>query len=380
MNAQDIISFCKKNYGSHPLVIFSPGRLNLIGEHTDYNEGFVFPAAIDKGIYAAFEKSGSQACTIHALDLNETMEFSLEQINPLDGGGWKNYILGVVSEIQNRTKRLVPFNLVFGGNVPLGAGLSSSAALENAVAYGLNELLDLGFTKNEMILISQKAEHNFVGVKCGIMDQFASMFGEKDKALLLDCRTITAEPFTIDLHDHQILLVNTNVKHSLSDSAYNKRREVCEKVASLLNVKALRDLKTSDLNTIKDKISKEAYQMALYVIEENERVLRAGQAIKNNDIRELGQLLYQSHKGLQYQYKVSCEELDFLVETAKSNINVRGARMMGGGFGGCTINIVQKDAVASFKDQVSKSYREKFNFECSVYKVELSDGTGKYMS
>ena len=380
MNAQDIKSFFKKKYNSQPLMIFSPGRLNLIGEHTDYNEGFVFPAAIDKGIYAAFQKSGTPTSTIHALDLDETMEFSLEQVKPINGGGWENYILGVVSEIQKKTKSLVPFNLVFGGDVPLGAGLSSSAALENAIVYGLNELMDLGFTKNEMILISQKAEHNFVGVKCGIMDQFASMFGEKNKALLLDCRKITAEPFTIDLHDHQILLVNTNVKHSLSDSAYNKRREVCEKVASLLKVKALRDVSISDLNTIKDKISEEAYQMALYVIEENKRVLKAGQAIKKNDIGELGLLLYQSHEGLQYQYKVSCDELDFLVKEARSNSKVKGARMMGGGFGGCTINIVQKEEVASFTEQVTKAYRKKFNFECSVYKVELYDGTGKYGS
>lgn len=380
MNANEIESFFKHHYDSQPLMVFSPGRLNLIGEHTDYNEGFVFPAAIDKGIYAAIDKSKTPTCMVHALDLDEFMEFSLEKVTPLTRGGWKNYILGVVSEIQKRNKSLVPFNLVFGGDIPLGAGLSSSAALENAVAYGLNELMDLGFTKNEMILISQKAEHHFVGVKCGIMDQFASMFGEKNKALLLDCRNITAEPFTIDLQDHQILLVNTNVKHSLSDSAYNKRREICEKVASLLNVKALRDLKTSDLHTIKDKVSSEAYQMALYVIEENERVLKAGEAIKKNDIGELGRLLYQSHKGLQHQYKVSCEELDFLVEAAKSSSKVKGARMMGGGFGGCTINILEKDEVSSFEDQITKAYHEKFNFECSIYEVKLSDGTGKYIS
>lgn len=380
MKAQDIESFFQKAYGIKPLMVFSPGRLNLIGEHTDYNEGFVFPAAIDKGIYAAFEKSRTQTCTVHALDLEERFEFRLEEVRPLTGGGWKNYVLGVVAEIQKISHGLEPFNLVFGGDIPLGAGLSSSAALENAVAWGLNELLDLGLTKNEMILISQKAEHHFVGVKCGIMDQFASMFGEKGKALLLDCRNLIAEPFAIDLHDHQILLVNTNVKHSLSESSYNKRREVCEKVASLLNVKALRDLNTSDLNTVKDKISKESFQMALYVIEENERVLKAAQAIKKNDIQALGRLLYESHKGLQCQYKVSCEELDFLVAEARSNAKVKGARMMGGGFGGCTINIVQKDEVTSFTEQVTKSYRRKFNFECSVYKVELADGTKKFNS
>jgi galactokinase len=307
--------------------------------------------------------------------MDECHEFSLNKLEPLQNGGWRNYILGVIFEIQKLGKKVDPFHLVFGGDIPDGAGLSSSAALENAVVYGLNELNQLGLSKNGMILISQKAEHNFVGVNCGIMDQYASMFGQKDKALLLDCRSLTSVPFTLDLKDYQILLINTNVKHSLSDSAYNKRREVCEKVASLLKVKALRDVDKNDLMSIKEHISDEAYQMALYVTEENNRAIQAGKAMEEDDITRLGRLLYQSHAGLQRQYKVSCDELDFLVDMAKKNDKIAGARMMGGGFGGCTINFIKKDEVASFSKEIAAAYQKKFNRSCSFYEVALSEGT-----
>ena len=356
-------------------MIFSPGRLNIIGEHTDYNDGFVFPAAIDKGIYAGFSKSKGALCTVYAIDMDEYHEFSLQKLEPLQNGGWRNYILGVIFEIQKLGKKVDPFHLVFAGDIPDGAGLSSSAALENAVVYGLNELYQLGLSKNVMIQISQKAEHNFVGVNCGIMDQYASMFGQKDKALLLDCRSLSSVPFRLDLEDYQILLINTNVKHSLSESAYNERREVCETVASLLKVKALRDVDKNDLMSIKDQISDEAYQMALYVIEENNRVLEAGKAMEKNDMANLGTLLYQSHEGLQHQYKVSCDELDFLVDMAKKNHKIAGARMMGGGFGGCTINLIRKDEVSRFSKEIATAYQKRFNRSCSFYEVALSEGT-----
>ena len=375
MIKQKVASVFENNYGQQPLMVFSPGRLNIIGEHTDYNDGFVFPAAIDKGIYAAFGPSDSELCQVTALDMKESYEFTLDKVAPVENGDWRNYILGVVYGILDAGRNLAPFHLVFGGDIPEGAGLSSSAALENSVVFGLNELFKLGLSKEEMILISQKAEHNFVGVKCGIMDQFASMFGQKNKALLLDCRTISAKPYDIDLQEYQILLINTNVKHSLSDSAYNNRRAVCEKVASLLHAKALRDVNAKDLSSISEQVTAEQYQMALYVIQENERAQKAGIAMQENNISALGQLMYGSHHGLQHQYKVSCDELDFLVDLAKLNPNIAGSRMMGGGFGGCTINIIKKDAVKNYAEKTVAAYLEKFKNNCSVYEVSLSQGT-----
>ena len=359
-----------------PVMIFSPGRINIIGEHTDYNDGFVFPAAVDKGIVAAIEKSDSEVSTAYAVDKHETIEFSINNLKPSPQGSWQNYILGVVAEIKNSNKTIGNFNIAFGGDIPAGAGMSSSAALENSVVFGLNEIFNLGLSKEEMILISQKAEHHYVGVKCGIMDQYASMFGIKNNALLLDCRTIKSKPFEINFKDHELVLINTNVKHSLSDSAYNDRRSVCESIAGMLKVKALRDATEIDLETIKESITPENYQKALYVIQENDRVIKASKAIEAGDLETLGKLIYASHNGLQHQYKVSCEELDFLVEQAKLNGHVLGARMMGGGFGGCTINLIAKTATESFKKAVSEAYKNKFNKECSLYFVELSDGTG----
>ncbi len=359
-----------------PVMVFSPGRINIIGEHTDYNDGFVFPAAVNKGIVIAVGKSDSSISTAFAFDKQETIAFSLKNIKPLAQGSWQNYILGVVAEIQNRSKIVGNFNILFGGNIPSGAGMSSSAALENSVVFGLNEIFNLGLSKHDMILISQKAEHNYVGVKCGIMDQYASMFGIENNALLLDCRTVKSKPFEIDFKNHELILINTNVKHSLSDSAYNDRRSVCESIAGMLNVKALRDATEYDLESIKDKVTDENYQKALYVIQENDRVIKASKAIENRDLKALGSLIYASHDGLQNQYKVSCKELDFLVEQAKLNSHVLGARMMGGGFGGCTINLIAKTETESFKSQVSESYKNKFNLNCSIYSVELSNGTG----
>jgi galactokinase len=367
-------SFVTK-FESEPIMIFSPGRINIIGEHTDYNDGFVFPAAVDKGIVAGIQKSDSNTSSAYAADKTETIEFSLNNLKPLAQGSWQNYILGVVAEIQNRSKTLGNFNLAFGGDIPGGAGMSSSAALENSVVYGLNELFHLGLSKHDMILISQKAEHNYVGVKCGIMDQYASMFGIENNALLLDCRTVESKPFEIDFKDHEFILINTNVKHSLSDSAYNDRRSVCESVSEMLNVKALRDATEYDLESIKDRVTPENYQKALYVIQENDRAIRASKAMQQGDLETLGKLIYASHDGLQNQYKVSCEELDFLVDQAKLNENVLGARMMGGGFGGCTINLISKTETESFKTFISEAYKNEFNKECSIYSVKLSDGT-----
>jgi len=367
-------SFISK-FNTNPIMVFSPGRINIIGEHTDYNEGFVFPAAIDMGIYVAMGRSDSDKSTVHALDMEESFDFSVSNLKVVETGSWKNYIIGIVSEIQKAGKLVTEFNAVFIGDIPGGAGLSSSAALENSMVFGLNELFNLGLSKSELILISQKAEHSYVGVKCGIMDQYASMFGVKKNALLLDCRTVKSKPYPINFEKHQLVLINTNVKHSLSDSAYNDRHSVCESIAEMLNVKALRDVNAYDLEGVKDQLTPENYQKALYVIQENNRVVQASKAIEDGNLKLLGELIYASHEGLQHQYKVSCEELDFLVEQAKSNGHVLGARMMGGGFGGCTINLVAKEHTETFTSQVTQAYKNTFKKACSIYFVELSNGT-----
>lgn len=364
-----------KEFNTQPVLIFSPGRINIIGEHTDYNDGFVFPAAVDKGITAAIQKTDANHSTAYALDKESKITFNINKLAPLEEGSWENYVFGVITEIQKKNKTIGNFNFVFKGDVPSGAGMSSSAALENSVVFGLNTIFDLGLSKEEMILISQKAEHNYAGVNCGIMDQFASMFGIKNHALLLDCRSIKAKPFKIDFKDYQLLLINTNVKHSLSDSAYNDRRSVCESTAELLNIKALRDATEKDLQTIKDQLTPENFQKALYVIQENIRAQKAAIAMQENDLKKLGKLLYSSHSGLSKQYKVSCEELDFLVEKAQTTDYILGARMMGGGFGGCTLNLIKKGKEKDFNTLVSKVYKEKFGMECSFYSVNLSDGT-----
>lgn len=367
-------SFIEK-FNANPLMIFSPGRVNLIGEHTDYNDGFVFPAAVDMGIILAIQKSNANISTAYAIDKDEEHIISTANLKPLKKGSWANYIIGVVAEIQNCGKTVKNFDLVFGGDIPGGAGMSSSAALENSVVFGLNVLFDLGLSKKEMILISQKAEHNFVGVKCGIMDQYASMFGIENNALLLDCRTIKSKAYKIDFQDYQLIFINSNVKHSLTDSAYNDRRSVCETISKKLKVKALRDVTKNDLKKIQERVTPENYQKALYIIEENERVLRAAKAVAERDLKLLGKLLFQSHNGLQNQYKVSCDEIDFLVSKARANEHVLGARMMGGGFGGCTINLILTKHTKSFTTEVSKCYKEKFNIDCTVHAIRLSDGT-----
>ncbi len=364
----------QKRHNTKPVLTFSPGRINLIGEHTDYNDGFVFPAAIDKGIVSGIQKNNKPTCSVYAIDAKASHNFDKNNLKPIKNGTWRNYVIGVIFEVQRTYKIESNFDIVFAGNIPSGSGLSSSAALENSIVFGLNELFELEMTKEEMIFISQKAEHDFANVKCGIMDQYASMFGQENAAILLDCRSLESTVFSVDFKDHEILLINSNVKHSLADSAYNERRSVCEKVGSMLGVKALRGVTKAQLQFIKEQVSEEEYLKALNVLEENERVVEASIALKENDLKLFGKLLFDSHNGLQYQYKVSCAELDFLVDTARNNSNVIGARMMGGGFGGCTINLVSKAGLSAFKEEVKHSYKKQFSKECSFYNVALSKG------
>ncbi|MEO9511843.1 MAG: galactokinase [Flavobacteriaceae bacterium] len=369
----------KRNFNAQfegkSLMVKSAGRINLIGEHVDYNEGFVFPAAIDKGIIVAIGKNKEPYSKAIALDFEESYEFSLETFSKDANGGWRNYLLGIVSELQKRGLSIGNFNMVFAGDIPAGSGLSSSAALENSIVFSLNELFKLGLSRKEMAKISQKAEHNFVGVNCGIMDQYASMFGKKNNFLFLDCRSLEIAPYYVDLDPYELILINTNVQHKLSDSAYNKRRESCEKTSKKLGKNALRDVSVDELYAIENDISESDFLKALFVVEEIARTQKAVSLIKEKNIEALGQLLFESHEGLKNQYKVSCVELDFLVDLAKEGTAIAGARMMGGGFGGCTINLVQKNKSKEFIVKAEKAYKHKFGVACSVYQVALSNGT-----
>lgn len=357
----------------------SPGRINIIGEHTDYNDGFVLPAAIDKATVVELKKNNSQSeCSIIALNIGEVCYFDLNNFKPMEGG-WQNYMMGVVHELQKIGAKLTGFDCEFGGNVPIGSGMSSSASLECSFAFALNELFDLGFDKWQLIKAAQLAEHNFVGIKCGIMDQFASMMGKKDQVMLLDCRSLEFEYFPLELGDYQLLLLNTNVSHSLASSEYNNRREECEKGVEIIqqkypNIKNLRDVSLDMVSEFMGKMPTKTFKRCYHVVAENQRVQEATQAMKQKDHQLLGELVYQSHFSLQNDYEVSCPELDYLVQLTLDKDYILGSRMMGGGFGGCTISIIQKDKVAAFKAFAGTKYKDKFDRELTAYTVSIEDG------
>ncbi|GAB3666199.1 galactokinase [Echinicola sediminis] len=379
MNPTVIKSKFSELFDKEPIVVKSPGRINLIGEHTDYNEGFVLPAAIDKEIVIAIQKNGTNECRLFSYDFQESLIFELDDFERMDGG-WGNYVMGVVAQLQKARYELEGFDLVFGGNVPVGAGLSSSAALENGVCLALSELFGLNIERLAMLKYAQKAEHEFAGVQCGIMDQFASMMGKDNHALRLDCRSLEYSYFPIDLGDYQIILCDTQVKHSLADSAYNDRRRECHEGVEAVQhyypeVKSLRDVSLAMLEKAKGDVSEVVYTRCKYVIEENERLLKGCELLEQGDIKGFGQQMYGSHEGLSKMYEVSCKELDFLADFAKSKDTVAGARMMGGGFGGCTINLVEKANKAGFEKEVSEAYKKAFGTDLQIYEVEVTDGT-----
>lgn len=365
----------ESQFHQKPHLVFAPGRINLIGEHTDYNEGYCLPAAVDKGIVLGLYPSEQDYSTFLALDINAQFNGDIQKIQPVKHEGWINYILGVIQQIQKRDVKLPQLNIVFAGNIPMGSGMSSSAALANSAVFAINSYFSLGLSRKTMVEIAQQAEQQFADVQCGIMDQYASMFGEKDSALWLDCRSVTHKVIPVNLKGYQILLINTNVKHNLAESAYNKRRKVCEKVARQLGVVALRDLSLNDINTSKKDLLGEDYLKAKYIIEEHHRVKEFVMAVERGDLKHMGNLMFLSHAGLKQLYDVSCEALDFLVDLAKHDQAVLGARMMGGGFGGCTINLIKKSAVRSFKTKVAAAYKRQFGKSCSFYNVKFSQGT-----
>lgn len=365
-----------ERFSSNPVFYASAGRINLIGEHTDYNGGFVFPGAIDKYIMTAININGTDKVRLYSVDMNQYTEFGLrEEDKPAEQ--WACYVFGVCREVIKRGFEVKGFDAVFAGNVPLGAGLSSSAALESCFAYALNDLFnDNKISIFELALIGQSTEHNYCGVNCGIMDQFASVFGKKDCLMRLDCRSLEFKYFPFKPVGYKLVLVNSQVKHELVDSPYNKRRESCERVAKTLGVETLRDADMSMLEAAKAQISDEDYKRAVYVIGEKQRVLDVCEALEKGDYETVGQRMYETHHGLSKDYEVSCEELDFLNDVAKE-CGVTGSRIMGGGFGGCTINLVKEDLYDSFVQTAKTKFNEKYGIEPIIIDVVISDGAHK---
>ena len=373
-------SIFKEKFGTDATVtVKSPGRINIIGEHTDYNNGFVLPAAIDKYIYVALSERNDNELHLISGDYNEAFQTELDADYAI-APDWAKYIIGVSQLIQKRTSKLTGFNLYVVGDVPLGAGLSSSAAFSCATAYGLNELFNCDITRVEIAKIGQQTEHEYIGLKCGIMDQFASVLGKDNHAIQLDCRDLTYKYVPIDWSEYEILLLNTNVKHTLASSAYNKRRESCEQGVQWVKeqfpeVESLRDVTESQLESIVKPKDIDTFTKCLFVVQENQRLLKACDALASNKIEELGKLLFEAHWALSTQYEVSCPELDFLITAAQTSSHVVGARMMGGGFGGCTINIVRKGESDNFINEIETNYENKFNLKLTPIRVNLGEGS-----
>ena len=360
----------------------SPGRINLIGEHTDYNGGFVFPGAIDKGMLAEIKPNGTGKVRAFSIDLDDYAEFGLTE-EDAPKASWARYIFGVCREIIKRGGEIQGFDTTFAGDVPLGAGMSSSAALESTYAFALNELFDLNIDKFELAKIGQSTEHNYCGVNCGIMDQFASVFGQKGHLIRLDCRSLEYKyfPFDPESAGYKLVLLDSVVKHELASSAYNKRRQSCERVVVAIKrnhpeVDFLRDATMEMLNEVKADVTAEDYMRAEYVIEEIQRVLDVCDALEKGDYETVGEKMYGTHHGMSKLYEVSCEELDFLNDIAKE-CGVTGSRVMGGGFGGCTINLVKADKYDAFVKKAFAEYAKKFGHEPKLYNVVISDGARK---
>ena len=367
----------KSLFGNDYMVYTSPGRVNLIGEHTDYNGGFVFPGAIDKGIYAVINPNGTDKVRAYSLDYDGQVEFGMnEEDAPQES--WARYIFGVCREMKKRGFEPKGFDTVFVGDVPLGAGMSSSAALESTFANALNDIFNLNIDRFELARIGQSTEHNYCGVKCGIMDQFASVFGKKGHLMRLNCATMEFEYFPFNPEGYKVVLLDTVVKHELASSAYNKRRESCENACAHIKarhpeVNYLSDATMAMLDEVKTEISEEDYMRAVYVIGEKQRVLDVCEALEKGDYDTVGDRMFGTHYGMSKEYEVSCEELDFLNDVAKQ-CGVTGSRVMGGGFGGCTINLVKEDLYDNFIATAKKEYLAKYNREPKVYDVVISDG------
>lgn len=377
--AQTVKNRYTQLFTEQPLVVRSPGRVNIIGEHTDYNEGFVLPAAIDKAAYVAVGKRTDNRIRLYAEELGESFEASISTLAPSDKG-WPNYILGVADQFLKNGYAIGGFNLVLSGDVPIGAGLSSSAAIECATGFALNELFQTSIARLELVKMAQRAEHLFAGVRVGIMDMFASAFGKRDHVIKLDCRSLDYEYVPFKMDGIKIVLFNSNVEHSLASSEYNTRRQQCEAGVALIRkqyptVHSLRDATMEMLHQCVEPVDALIYKRCKYVVEEKERLLQGCEDLRHGDIKALGQKMFQTHDGLSKEYEVSCKELDFLVDQVRNNPAVLGARMMGGGFGGCTINLVKEEAIDALVKTVTAAYTQHMNRELITYIAQIEDGT-----
>ncbi|SFR39647.1 galactokinase [Robiginitalea myxolifaciens] len=365
---------------SRTIRVAAPGRINLIGEHIDYNDGWVLPAAIDRCIYLTMTANGDDTSfTVTSEDFGSTFSGDLDQLEK-GGAGWHQYILGVLSEIRKRSDGLRGFSCTLHSEIPVGSGVSSSAALESGLAFGLNELFDLGLSPWDLIHIGQDAEHNFVGTACGIMDQFASVMGKSGHCMLLDCKSLEFEYVPAAFGSYKLLLLNSNVSHNLASSGYNSRREESATALTLLSdyyesPPSYRALTRAQIEAAQQLLSPNQYKRATFVVAEIERVRRAVQALRENDLEEFGALMYQSHEGLSTRYEVSCPELDFLVDLTRNNKCIAGARMMGGGFGGCTLNLIHQEAIEAFVSRAAAAYKNRFSLDLNWFEATPSAGT-----
>ena len=370
----------REKFGKQPILIAAPGRVNLIGEHTDYNQGFVLPGAVDKKIYMAVAENDSNEVNIYAKQFDNNFSFSLDNIHPVKG--WPTYLLGVSFYMLQAGATMRGLDVVIDGDIPVGAGMSSSAALCSAFGVAINHVFENNFSPMQLAFIGQKTEHHFAELQCGIMDQFASLHGKAGHVMKLDCRNLEYEYIPFDFPNHRIVLVNSMVSHSLASTEYNTRREQCEEGVAILKPKlnkevlSLRDVSIDELEKHKSSLSEVVYRRCRYILSENERLLNACELLQKNDLDGFGKLMYKSHEGLSKWYEVSCPELDFLQEKATEVEGVSGSRMMGGGFGGCTINIVPSDKLEIFSKHVSEAYLDAYGKSPEIYITQLDQGAG----
>jgi galactokinase len=380
MNKAKLSALFASQFNEAPsFVIASPGRINLIGEHVDYNHGFVLPAAIDKYMYVAVSKRSDHQIVMHAADIQQNYQTSLDNASQRSSLDWPNYVLGVAHELKKDGHTISGFNILITGNIPVGAGVSSSAALECATVFSLMHLFDINISKQTMVQIAQRAENNFVGVNCGVMDQFASMFGKADHVIKLDCADLSYTYFPFKLDGISIVLFDTFVKHSLASSEYNTRRQECETgIAALrqqFSITSFREATLIMLDAVADTISSDVYSRCRYVIEEIARMESACNHLLAGEIDAFGARMYETHTGLSKLYNVSCPELDLIVENCKNDPAIIGARMMGGGFGGCVIALVQATELETVYNRINAVYENTFGRSMGKYVMQIGDGT-----
>ena len=380
---QNTTEFFKETFGNTPdKIVLSPGRINIIGEHIDYNDGYVLPAAINKIVCFAFEINNSNTANIQAIDLNESVLIDITKEEIVSDVVWTNYLRGVLFQLKLKGYKIGGFNCAFSSNIPIGSGLSSSAALECGFLFGINELFNLGIKSIDIALMGQSAEH-WVGINCGIMDQFSSVMGLENKVIKIDCRTLDYTYHDADFVGYSLILFDSNVKHSLFTSEYNNRRIECDEGLRIINdnypeINSFRDCNEELLIGLKSKMTDNVFRRSLYAVKEIKRVIQACAALDKGDIKTLGKLMFETHDGLSKDYEVSCAELDYLVDLAKAEEDVIGSRLMGGGFGGCTITLVKKGRENAIKEKFTKLYADHFNIELKIYDVKVSNGTSLY--